>query len=184
MTLLEKVVRGIDRVSEWTAAGLMWLTSAMVLITAYNVFERYFLHHNTSSLIELNWHFYSLIYLLGAAYTFKHDGHVRVDLVYHRLSPRAKTWVNLFGTVFFMLPVCFVIVYVSLHHRLGFNFSFVGRSWHTLERSPDPGGLPARYLLKAALPLGFFMLAVQGIAEIIRNVLQLKGRVPFPREYS
>lgn len=182
MRALERLMTIIDTFSEWTGRALMWLTTAMVLITAYNVFERYFLHRNTSALIELNWHFYSLIFLLGAAYTLKHDGHVRVDLVYHRLSPRAKAWVNLVGTVLFLLPVCFVVIYSSIYHPRGFEFSFVGRAWRFGEGSPDPGGLPARYLLKTALPLGFFLLGVQGLAEILRNALRLRGRLPFPEE--
>lgn len=167
MRLLERLVCWIDNFSEWTGKTVMWLTSAMVLITAYNVFERYVLHNNTAYLIELNWHFYSIIFLFGAAYTLKHDGHVRVDIIYHKLGPRGKAWINMLGCLFFLLPLAFVIVYVS------FESGFIGRSWRVLERSPDPGGLPARYLLKTALPLGFSLLALQGIAEILRNFLFL-----------
>jgi len=170
MLFLAQVVRGIDTFSEWTGKTIMWLTTAMVLITVYNVFERYALHSNTAYLIELNWHLYSIIFLLGAAYTLKHDGHVRVDLLYHKLSPRGKAWINMLGCLFFLLPVVFVIVYVS------FESNFIGRAWAVSERSPDPGGLPARYLLKTVLPLGFSLLALQGIAEILRNFLFLFGK--------
>lgn len=171
-----RVLYWIDWFSEWTGRIMMWLALAMVFITAYNVFERYVLNTNTGYLIELNWHFYSLIFLLGAAYTLKHDGHVRVDLVYHKLSPQARAWVNLLGTLFFLIPVSVVIIYTSLNSKRGFDFSFVGFSWHRLEGSPDPGGLPARYLLKSALPLGFSLLIVQGIGEIIRSCMIIRGK--------
>jgi len=174
---LRRVLRMIDRFSEWTGRAVMWLSLAMVLITAYNVFERYALHRNTVFLAELNWHFYSLIFLLGAAYTLKHDGHVRVDLIYHRLSGRDTAWVNLLGTLLFLLPVCAVIIYTSVNSNGGFEQSFVGQSLLQNERSGVAGGLPARYLLKMALPLGFFLLAVQGLGELVRNVLILRETV-------
>lgn len=174
--VMVRLIRWIDTCSEWMGRLVMWLTTGMMLITVYNVTERYAFGHNTTYLIELNWHFYSLIFLLGAAYTFKHDGHVRVDLLYHRMKPRAKAWVNLLGTLLFLLPFCGVVIYTSLASTRGFEFSLVGLSWRTLEGSPDPGGLPARYLLKSALPLGFFLLALQGVAEVLRNVLFLKTR--------
>lgn len=175
MRFLQRFVFWVDWFSEWTGKVVMWLSTAMVLITAYNVSERYIFSRNTGFLIELNWHFYSLIFLLGAAYTLKHDSHVRVDLIYHNLSPRGKAWVNLLGSLLFLLPVCFVIIYASLESRRGFRFSFVGSSWLSQETSVDAGGLPARYLLKSALPLGFSLLALQGIAEIVRNFLFLTG---------
>jgi TRAP-type mannitol/chloroaromatic compound transport system permease small subunit len=154
----------------------MWLTAAMVLITVFNVFERYALKQNTVYLGELNWHFFSIIFLFGAAYTLKHDGHVRVDLLYHRLSKRGKAWINLLGTILFMLPICFVIIYTSLNSSNGFESSFVGQAWIQNERSSVSGGLPARYLIKAALPIGFLLLALQGVGEIIRNGLILKEK--------
>lgn len=170
------IVRWIDAISEWMGKLVMWLSTAMMLITTYNVAERYFFNRNTTYLIELNWHFYSLIFLLGAAYTLKHDGHVRVDLFYHHMSPRGKAWVNLLGGLLFLLPFCAAIIYTSLSSTRGFDSSFVGQSWATMEGSSDPGGLPARFLLKSALPFGFLMLALQGVAEILRNALFLVGK--------
>jgi len=172
----QRLIDWIDACSEWLCKIVMWLSTGMMLITAYNVTERYLFGHNTTFLIELNWHFYSLIFLLGASYTFKHDGHVRVDLLYHKMSPRGKAWVNLLGSLLFLLPFCAVVVYASLSSTRGFDFSMVGLSWRTLEGSSDPGGLPARYLLKSALPLGFVLLGLQGIAEILRNALFLKQK--------
>jgi len=192
MRALERLMRAVDAFSEWTGRAVMWLAAAMVLITAYNVFERYFLGRNTTYLIELNWHLYSLVFLLGAAYTLKHDAHVRVDLIYHNLGPRGRAWVNAFGVLAFLLPVCIVVIWVSIVGRplplpnrpfpdwvpTWFDHSFVGRAWRFKQGSPDPGGLPYWYVLKTAIPVGFFFLSLQGVAELIRNVLFLSGRTP------
>ncbi len=171
---LERFVKVVDAISEGVGRAVMWLALAMVLITAYNVFERYLLGRNTTYLIELNWHFYSVIFLLGAAYTLKHDGHVRVDMLYHRLGERGRAWVNLLGSLFFLLPLALLIIWATLSSKYGgFENSFVGRSWRVWERSPDPGGLPARYLLKTMIPVGFALLALQGLAEAARSALVL-----------
>ncbi len=151
----------------------MWLTTAMVLIIVYNVFSRYVLQHSITAFTELAWHFYALIFLMGAAYTLKHDGHVRVDLLYHRFSDRKKAWVNLLGALFFLIPVSATIIWYLLMSP-SFERSFVVQSWRFGEGSPDPGGLPARYLIKTAIPIGFFFLILQGIAEIFRNILFLR----------
>lgn len=178
---MRRLVRWIDGFSEWLGRLVMWLSTGMMLITVYNVTERYLFGHNTTFLIELNWHFYSLIFLLGASYTHKHDGHVRVDLLYHKMSPRGKAWVNLLGSLLFLLPFCAVVIYTSLSSTRGFDFSLVGLAWRTLEGSPDPGGLPARYLLKSALPLGFLLLALQGVAELFRSALLLRENATVER---
>lgn len=171
---LRLFVRVVDRISEGIGRIVMWFALVMVLLTAYNVFERYVLGRNTTYLIELNWHLYSVIFLLGAAYTLKHDGHVRVDMLYHRLSSRGKAWINLVGSLFFLLPLTGFLIWGTLWSKYGgFENSFVGRSWKVLERSPDPGGLPARYLLKTMIPVGFSLLALQGLAEAARNALFL-----------
>ena len=174
MRALQFFVRVVDRISEGTGRIVMWLALAMVLLTSYNVFERYVLGRNTTYLIELNWHLYSVIFLLGAAYTLKHDGHVRVDMLYHKLGSRGRAWINLLGSLFFLLPLAGFLIWGTLWSKYGgFENSFVGRSWRFWERSPDPGGLPARYLLKTMIPVGFALLALQGLAEAARNALFL-----------
>lgn len=171
-----KLLRGIDRFSEWMGKGVMWLTTAMVLITVYNVFSRYVLNNTITALTELDWHFYALIFLLGSGYTLRHDGHVRIDLFYHRFDARRRAWVNLLGTIFFLIPFAVVIIYFLLFSPT-FENSFVVRSWRFGEGSPDPGGLPARYLLKSAVVVGFVVLIIQGLGEILRNVLFLKSKL-------
>lgn len=186
--LAERVLSWIDRISEWTGLAVMWLTTGMMLLTVYNVFDRYFLNafvdrnvfNIGTAVSELNMHFFSLVFLFGAAYTLKHDGHVRVDLLYHGLSLRGRAVVNLIGSLFFLLPFCIVLIYASIDSRRGFSFSFVGFAWQRLERSGEPGGLPTIFLLKTALPVGIALLLLQGIGEVLRNILILSPQKKQP----
>ena len=178
---LDRVVDWVDRLSEWTGMAVMWLTTGMMLLTVYNVFDRYFLNpfvdrnvfNIGTAVSELNMHFFSLVFLFGAAYTLKTDGHVRVDLAYYRLGERGRAVVNLIGCTLFLVPFCAVLIYASLGSRRGFDFSFVGFAWQRMEGSGEPGGLPTIFLLKTALPVGIALLLVQGLGELLRNALVL-----------
>ena len=114
---------------------------------------------------ELEWHLFAAIFLLGGGYTLCKDGHVRVDIFYQRLSPRGRAWLNLCGVLFFLLPGCYLVVTTSL--------PFVHSSFQMQEGSPDPGGIPLRFLLKALIPLGFLLIALQGIAVGLRSLLTI-----------
>ena len=167
-----RVVSLIERFSDRTGKVLYWLTLAMVLIGSYNAVVRYlgrFIGSDLSSnaYIELQWYFFSLVFLLGAAYTLKEDTHVRVDVVYSRMSERGKAWINLLGTLLFLIPFCLLMIWVS--------WASVESSWAVREISPDPGGLP-RYPIKTVIPIGFFFLILQGIAHAIKNATVLFGR--------
>ncbi len=166
-----KISRALDRLTEWIGLGVGWLTLAMVLIGAYNAVVRYlgrFFGWNLSSnaYLELQWYFFSLVFLLGAAYTLRRGAHVRVDVFYGRLSERGKAWINLLGTALFLLPFCGFCLWVS--------WPSVRNSWSIGEVSPDPGGLP-RYPIKAAILVAFVLLIVQGISEIIKQVAVIRG---------
>ncbi|QXD16836.1 TRAP transporter small permease subunit [Rhodocaloribacter litoris] len=171
MSFWLRLARGIDRFSERTGRVLYWLTLVMVLIGAYNAVVRYLdrytgLGLSSNVYIELQWYLFSLVFLLGAAYTLKHDAHVRVDVFYGRLSPRGKAWINLVGTLLFLLPFCGLMLWVS--------WPSVVNSWAVREMSPDPGGLP-RYPIKTAIPVAFVLIVVQGVAMLIRQVAVLRG---------
>jgi len=116
---------------------------------------------------ELEWHLFALVFLLGAAYTLKHNGHVRVEVLYQKFSERTQAWLDLAGTLLFLLPFCILIIVSSM--------PFVGNSFHYHEISPDPGGLTHRWLLKAAIPVGFALLLVQGIADAAQKLAFLFG---------
>ena len=109
-----------------------------------------------------------MIFLIGAAYTLKHDGHVRVDIIYTKMSPRTQAWVNLIGTFLLLIPFCLIVIIATK--------MFVLNSWAVQETSPDPGGLPARYIIKAIIPVGFFLLLLQGISQAFKSLLLILGQ--------
>ena len=161
----------IDRITDWIGRTASWLALIMVLIGAYNAIVRYlgrFFGWNLSSnmYLELQWYLFSIIFLMGAGYTLKSDGHVRVDLLYSRLSDRGKTWINIIGAAFMLLPFCAFGLWVS--------WPAVVNSWTIKELSPDPGGLP-RYPIKALILIALAMLAAQGLSELIKSVAHLRG---------
>lgn len=167
--LLERVARGCEATSEVTGRAVAWLVLAMVLVTAWDVAMRYLFQAGSVRLQELEWHLFALVFLLGSAYTLRHDGHVRVDIFFRgrRFGPRGRAAIDVIGTLLFLLPFCAVVIHASI--------PFVESSFRFGESSPDPGGLPHRWLLKAAIPLGFGLLMIQGVAMAIRGVQVLAG---------
>ncbi len=119
---------------------------------------------SSNTFIELQWYFFSLIFLMGAAHALKAGAHVRVDIFYNRLSRRAKAWINILGTLIFLLPFCALMI--------GTSWPAVTDSWARLEGSPDPGGLP-RYPLLTVIPFAFILLMIQGMAFAAREALHL-----------
>lgn len=163
--------RRLDRFSDWSGRMLYWLTLAMVGVGAFNAIARYLdkftgLGLSSNMWIELQWYLFSLVFLLGAAYTLKEDAHVRVDVFYSWLSRRGKAWINLLGTLLFLLPFCGVVLWMSI--------PFVTNSWAILEGSPDPGGLP-RYPIKTVIPLALLLVMLQGVSIMIRETAVLQG---------
>jgi TRAP-type mannitol/chloroaromatic compound transport system permease small subunit len=171
MSVLRRLASVIDRVNEWLGRGVYWLTLAMVLIGAYNAVARYLDRFtgwglSSNTYIELQWYLFSLVFLLGAAYTLKHDSHVRVDVLYGRLSARNKAWVNLLGVVLFLFPFCLLMLIMS--------WSSVQNSWSVMEMSPDPGGLP-RYPIKTVIPIAFILLMFQGVSMLVAQIDVLRN---------
>ncbi len=169
MSFLNSLIRILNSLSEWTGRLTAWLVLLMVLLIVYDVSNRYLFATGSVALQEWQWHLFALIFLLGAAYTFKHDEHVRIDIIYQSrwVGDRGRAWVNLVGGVFFLIPFCLLIIYSS--------WPFVHDAYLHRESSPDPGGLPYRFLLKGAIPLGFALLMVQGVANSLSQFLYLMG---------
>ncbi len=165
MNLLRKYVAVIDYLNDKIGILVGWLTTLLVLNVFYDTIMRYAFKKGHIALQELEWHIFSVIFLIGAAYTLKQDGHVRVDIIYTRLGERAKAWINLFGSIFLLIPFCLIVIYAT--------WGFISNSWAVREMSPDPGGLPARYVLKSMIPLGFFLVLLQGIAEGVKALVFL-----------
>ena len=143
----------------------------MILIGAYNALARYTgrwigISLSSNAFLEMQWYLFSLVFLLGAAYTLKLDEHVRVDVLYTRLPKRSKLWVDLVGTIVLMVPFAIFCIWTTIPTVLN--------SWSIREVSPDPGGLP-RYPIKMMILLAFGLLLLQGLAEVIRKVLLLRS---------
>lgn len=155
----------IDRATEWLGRAVSYLSLCMVVAMAAVVLIRYGFNRNSIAMQELVTYLHGVLFMLAAGYTLKHDGHVRVDIFYRRLSPRGQAWINCLGTLVFLFPVCGFIFFSSLH--------YVSESWRVREASPLPGGLPGVFLLKSLIPLLALTLILQGLAELLRNLLRL-----------
>ena len=166
MKFLIKYVELIDSLNEKIGNLISWLTGLLTLVVCYDVFVRYFLKKSSVGFQEFEWHLFAIIFLLSAAYTLKIDQHVRVDVIYTRMSEKKKAIVNLFGSVFFLIPFCVVAILASKN--------FVINSFIMGETSPDAGGLPARYILKSVIPISVFLLLLQVIALAFKSILSLR----------
>ncbi len=167
MKFLLKIARGIDVLNEWVGRGVAWVTLCLVLVIFVDVVMRYMFRTSFVFTQELEWHLFAFIFLIGAGYTLLHDGHVRVDIIYQRLSPNAKAWVNLIGVLLFLFPGCVMVIVTSV--------KFVYTSWSIMEGSPDPGGVPFRFIVKGTIPAGFCLLLLQGTSLGIHSLLQILG---------
>jgi TRAP-type mannitol/chloroaromatic compound transport system permease small subunit len=167
ITLLTRVTTRIDHFNDLLGRMVSWLVIAMVLLVSYDVTMRYVFSSGSVALQELEWHLFSIIFLLGAAFTLRHDDHVRLDLFYHSrfMNDYRRAWVNLIGSLCCLIPFCLLVIISSL--------PFVQQSFLHLESSPDPGGLPYRWLLKSAIPLGFALLVLQGISEAAKSLRRI-----------
>ncbi|WP_394176500.1 TRAP transporter small permease subunit [Thalassotalea litorea] len=166
---LAKVVTFIDKVNEILGKLISWLTLFIVVLTFVVVVLRYGFNIGSIALQESVLYAHAAIFMLGAAYTLKHNGHVRVDVFYHKGSPKQQAWINLFGTLFLLFPVMIFMAWISS--------DFIAASWNILEKSREPGGLPFVYLNKSLIYALAVTLGLQGISEVCRNILILQGRL-------
>jgi len=166
---MKSFISVIESITEWVGRTASWLVLAMVLLICYDVAMRYLFQQGSVALQELEWHLFALIFLLGSAYTLKHDQHVRVDIIYqsHFMSDKQRALINIFGTLFFLLPFCILILITA--------WPFVENAFYYQEGSPDPGGLPYRFLLKGSLLIAFALLILQGLADLLRNIVKLNN---------
>ncbi len=166
---LERMAGLIDSLNEWIGRAVAWLTLAMVLVTCTVVILRYAFNSGSIALQESITYLHALVFMLGAAYTLRHDGHVRVDIFYRKFGQRGRAWVDLLGALLLLLPVCGFILWVS--------WDYVASSWALREGSQEVGGLPLVYLLKSVIPAMAILMILQGIAQALRSVLVLQGHL-------
>lgn len=158
MTLIDKLNSAIGKATSW-------LTLLLVLVIVIDVILRYSLSITSAASFELEWHLFAGIFLLGAAYTLQQDKHVRVDVFYDRFSDKTKAWVNFIGALILLMPFCAIAFWESL--------SFVYSAYQLGETSPQPGGLPMRWIIKSTIPLGFLLLGLQGISSITKSLITI-----------
>ena len=167
MKRLKYICAWIDSINDRVGRAVSWTTLLLVGVTFIDVVMRYFFNTSYVFTQELEWHVFAFIFLMGAGYTLKNEGHVRVEVFYGKLSLKGRAWINLVGVLFFLIPSCFVFIKTSI--------PFVINSFHVMEGSPDPGGIPFRYLLKSCIPVGYALILLQGISLGINSLLQVAG---------
>ena len=164
---MQKIAGWLDAIAEQTGRIVSWLTLAMVFVTVTVVILRYLFDIGSIALQESITYLHAIVFMLGAAYTLKHDGHVRVDIFYQQRNARARAWINLVGTVLLLMPVCVFILVSSL--------DYVGNSWSIHEGSREAGGLDGVFLLKTVIPLMAILLILQGFSTALRSLLVIAG---------
>ncbi|MCU7915737.1 MAG: TRAP transporter small permease subunit [Candidatus Thiodiazotropha sp. (ex Gloverina cf. vestifex)] len=165
--LLERLAGLFEAINEWLGRTVSWLSLLMVLVSVSVVILRYVFDLGWIWLQESVTFMHAALFLVGAAYTLKHEGHVRVDIFYRGFSPRAQAWVDLLGSLLLLLPVCLFIFVIS--------WDYVAQSWSLHEGSREAGGLEGVFLLKSLILMMAGLLVLQGLAIAIRCLLQLLG---------
>ena len=164
---MRELARRIDRFQEWFGRGVSWLSLGMVFVVFGDVISRYAFRATNGGIQELEWYLFGTLYLLAAGYTLLHDEHVRVDIMYSKLSPRGRARLDFVLFLVFFFPSCLLVVYTA--------WPFVRSAWEVWEGSPDPGGLPLRWLLKSMIIVGFVLLLLQGVSQTIKSFYVAMG---------
>jgi len=159
----------IDALNEFVGRALYWLVLAAVLVSSGNALMRYSFSLSSNAWLELQWYLFGAVFLLCAGYTLLHNEHIRIDVLAGRLSRRAQSWIDVFGIVLFLLPMALIIMWLSWP-------IFVDAYVHK-EMSGNAGGL-IRWPAKLLIPVGFFLLALQGVSELIKRIAFLMGLIP------
>ena len=167
MELLIKLSDRLDRLITRIGKVAAWAGLALVAVTIFDVVTRRFLVLGSTKLQELEWHFHVVLFALCLGFAYLKDTHVRIDLVRERLSERTQWWIELLGCVLFLIPYCALVVY--------FAYDFTARSYLNNEISASATGLTHRWIIKAAIPIGFGLLALSGLTVLLRKVVELFG---------
>jgi TRAP-type mannitol/chloroaromatic compound transport system permease small subunit len=165
------VSRFVDRINERVGRTAYWLVLAAVLVSSGNATVRYLFDYSSNGWLELQWYLYSGFFLVGAGYTLLRNEHVRIDIISSRLNPRMRAWIDLLGGIFFLMPMAIIIMVLS--------WPVFTKSLALTEYSPNAGGL-LRWPVKLMIPVGFFLLGIQGVSEIIKRAAFLRGLIPDP----
>ena len=173
--VLLKLSRVIDWVNDRFGVIANWLVLLSCLISAGNAVSRYLFSESSNGWLEVQWYMFAGMVLLGGPYTLKVNEHVRVDLIYSSVSERVRIWIDILGCLFFLLPICLILIY--------FTWPWFVDSWRIDEMSSNAGGL-VRWPVKLILPVGFFLMTLQGISELIKRVEALIHHHRLQYEYE
>jgi TRAP-type mannitol/chloroaromatic compound transport system permease small subunit len=171
VTLLLKLSQLIDMLNERVGKGAFWLVLVMTIICATNACIRFMFNYSSNGLLEIQWYLFAAVFILGSSYTLQKNEHVRIDVLAGKLSPKGQAVIDIIGTLFFLLPMVITVFWLSL--------PLVAESYRIGEVSANAGGL-IRWPVKALLPLGFTLLALQGISELIKRIAFLAGLIADP----
>jgi TRAP-type mannitol/chloroaromatic compound transport system permease small subunit len=169
--VLLKLSAAIDRLTERVGKVMYWFVLAMVLVSSGNALMRYSLNISSNAWLELQWYMFSAVFLLCAAYTLQLNEHIRIDIIASRLQKRTRDWIDVLGHLFFLLPLCLLMLYESWPYFLD--------SFRSGEMSGNAGGL-IRWPAKLFMVIGFALLLLQGISELIKRIAVLRGAIPDP----
>ena len=175
MKMLLAVSRIIDAANERLSVIADWLVLLSCLISAGNAFSRYAFSISSNAWLEIQWYMFGALVMLGASYTLKRNEHVRVDIVYANLPTRGQIWVDIAGTLLFLLPATLILAFLS--------WPVFHNAWITGETSSNAGGL-IRWPIKIFLPLGFALISLQGFSELIKRIAMLQGRMQTAVHYE
>ena len=173
MAPLLTLSRLIDRATEWVGRWVAWLVLAAVLISALNAAVRKAFNTSSNAYLEIQWYLFAAVFLLAAGYTMLRQEHVKIDVISGRFTKRTQVWIDIIGLVFFVLPLVYTVIHLSM--------PLVIRSYVMNEYSSNAGGL-IRWPVFALLPLGFLLLGIQALSELIKRIAFLKGLVPDPTQ--
>ncbi len=166
MEFLRKVIRACDKINDWIGSVVVTTAVFLFILTIFsNVVMRYVFNTSFVFMAELEWHIFAFIFLLGAGFTLLHDGHVRVDIFYSMMDRKKQALINFLGVIFFLIPSCYVVLTTTIPWAIV--------AYKVGEVSIDPGGIPARFILKACLPAGYILMLIQGISLGIKSTFVL-----------
>lgn len=168
MSGLLAVARLIDRINMVIGRAAGWLILGAVVVSAGNALSRKFLSIGSNAWLELQWYLYAGVFMLGAGYALLKDAHVRIDILSSQLRKRSRDWIDVFGHLFFLMPLCLILIYEGI--------PFFTRSFNSGEHSSNAGGL-LLWPVKLLVPLGFVLLLLQGVSELIKRIAILRGQL-------
>jgi TRAP-type mannitol/chloroaromatic compound transport system permease small subunit len=173
LNLLLRLSGIVDATNDRIGRVVSWLILASVVVSAGNATVRYIFDTSSNGWLELQWYLYSAVFLLCAGYTLLRNEHIRIDIIISRLPVRVRTWIDILGGLFFLLPMALLIMWLA--------FPMVEEAVKRNEMSSDAGGL-LRWPVKLLIPVGFALLSLQGVSEVIKRFAFLAGKIPDPAE--